>query len=131
MVWLRASRDTQPPPPPPQRPAVFVATVDTLPQRYEVLGLVHASEQIAAGYFPTNLLLAALAKEAASLGADGVIGIRITEVAIPGMSRERILGRVTDHYGGVVMATALGTAVRLLSSASPGRPTTYARAHAR
>ena len=133
MAWLRASRNVPPPPPPPapERPSVFMATVDTLPQRYEILGLVHASERIAAGCFPTNPLLDALAREAAAMGADGVIGIRVSQVSVPGMSRERLLGRVSDHYGGFVTATALGTAVRLLSSAGPGRPTTYARAHAR
>jgi len=99
-----------------------MATVDTLPQRYEILGLVHASERIAAGYFPTNLLLDELANEAASMGADGVIGIRMSQVSVPGMSRERLLGRITDHYGGAVMATALGTAVRVLSPRHPGRP---------
>ena len=132
MGWWRASRDVPPPAPPPQRPQVFMATVDTLPQRYEILGLVHASERIAAGYFPTNLLLDGLANEAASMGADGVIGIRISQVSILGVSRERLLGRVTDHYGGAVMATALGTAVRMLSPGHPGRPpTTHARAHPR
>src|SRR5215472_12401558 len=116
MGWWRASRDIPPPPPPPERPEVFMVTVDTLPQRYEILGLVHASERIAAGLFPTNLLLDALAREAAAMGADAVIGIRISQVAIPGMSRERLLGQVTDHYGGVITATALGTAVQLLAS---------------
>jgi hypothetical protein len=109
---------------------VFLATVDSLPQPYEIVGMVHASERVAAGYSPMGILLDVLADQAAGMGADGVIGIRMSEVSVPGMSRERFLGRVTDHYGGVITATALGTAVRLLGTASPGRPTTRARAHA-
>jgi uncharacterized protein YbjQ (UPF0145 family) len=108
-----------------------MATVDMLPQPFEVLGLVHASTAMLADYFPTNHLLDVLENEAASMGADGVIGIRVSEVTIPGASRGRLLGRVTDHYGGMVMATALGTAVRLLSSADPGRRRVCVGAHAR
>jgi hypothetical protein len=126
---------------------VFLATVDMLPQPYELLGLVHASEQMPAGQFATNRLLDALEDRAAAMGADGVIGIQVSQVAIPGMSRERLLGQVTDHFGGIVMATVMGTAVRMLPhspltfhsphSLSPlpptprGRPTTYAATHAR
>jgi uncharacterized protein YbjQ (UPF0145 family) len=130
MGWRRASQPP-PPPPPPERPRLFLATIGTLPPNYEVLGLVHASERVAAEQFPTNLLLDALEREAASLGADGVIGVQISQVFIPGLSRERVLGRVTDHYGGVLTATALGTAVRRLPASQGGRPTTYARAHSR
>src|SRR5689334_895478 len=103
MSWRRMS--SPPPPPPPQRPRVFLATVDTLPQPYELLGLVHASEQMPAGQFSTNRLLDALEDRAAAMAADGVIGIQVSQVAIPGMSRERLLGQVTDHFGSVVMAT--------------------------
>jgi hypothetical protein len=134
MGWWRSTRDVPPPPPPPPpaRPPVLLATVDTLPWRYEILGLVHASEQVAAtGYFPTDALLDRLASAAASIGADAVTGVQMSQTFIPGMSRERVLGQVTDHFGGVVRATALGTAVRRLSSAKPGRPGTYGRAHAR
>jgi hypothetical protein len=114
-----------------ESPPVFLATVDSLPQPYEIVGLVHACERAAAGYSPMGILLDVLANQAAGMGADGVIGIRMSEVSVPGMSRERFLGRVTDHHGGIVTATALGTAVRLLGSANPGRPATRARAHAR
>ena len=132
MGWGRPSPPPPPPPPAaPSRPVALMATVDTLPERYEVLGLVHASEQIAAGYLPTERLLDMLAQEAAAMGANGVIGIRMSQVAVPGMSRERLLGRVTDHYGAVVTAIAMGTAVRLLPSPNRARPTTYPRARAR
>jgi hypothetical protein len=95
-----------------------MATIDTLPANYEVLGLVHASQQMAGDYFPTNSVLDSLSEQAASMGADGVIGITMSQVFIPGMSRERVLGRVTDHFGGLVRVTALGTAVRRLSAAA-------------
>jgi hypothetical protein len=130
MSWRRTS-SPPPVPPQPQRPRVFLATVDTLPQPYELLGLVHASEQMPAGQFATNRLLDALEDRAAAMGADGVIGIQVSQAAIPGMSRERLLGRVTDHFGGVVMATAMGTAIRMLPPAPRGRTTRYAAPHAR
>jgi len=130
MGWRHPTRNAQPASQP-DRPPVFLATVDSLPQPYEIVGLVHACERVAAGYSPMSILLDVLADQAAGMGADGVIGIRVSEVAVHGMSRERFLGRVTDHYGGIVTATALGTAVRLLASANSGQPTTRARAHAR
>ena len=128
MGWRRTTPDV-PPPPPPAQPAVLMTTVDTLPQRYEILGLVQASQQVAIDQFPTDMVLDALGNEALSMGADAVIGIQMSQTFIPGMSRERVLGQVTDHYGGVVRVTALGTAVRRLAAAPPGKPTTYARAH--
>ena len=72
---------------------MFMATVDTLPQhQYEIVGLVHASEPIAAGSAPMAVLLDALADQATAMGADAVIGIRMSEVSMPGMSRERLRG---------------------------------------
>jgi hypothetical protein len=131
MGWRRAAPDVQPAPRP-ERPPVFMATVDTLPQHhYEIVGLVHASEPIAAGSAPMSVLLDALADQAAAMDADAVIGIRISEVSMPGMSRERLLGRVTDHYGGVVVATALGTAVRLRPPAHHGARLSGVRSRAR
>lgn len=53
---------------PPERPAVFLATVDSLPQRYEIVGLVNACERVAAGYSPLDVLMDALAGQAAALG---------------------------------------------------------------
>src|SRR5258708_7386137 len=83
MGWRRTSRDVPPPaPPPPERPPVFMATTDTLPPDYEVLGLVHASQQMAGDYFPTNSVLDSLSEQAASMGADGVIGITMSQVFI-------------------------------------------------
>ena len=93
MRWWRTTRDVPPPPPSPPlaRPAVVMATVNTLQDRYEIVGLVHASEQVTTGYFPTDLLRDALAHQAVSMGADAVIGIAMSQTFIPGMSRERVL----------------------------------------
>jgi hypothetical protein len=129
MAWRRPAREA--PAASPERPAIFLATVDSLPQPYEIVGLVNACEQVAAGYSPLNVLMDTLAGQAAALGADGVIGIRLSEVSVPGMSRERMLGRVTDHYGGAIMATAFGTAVRLRTPAHPVARHTSARQRAR
>jgi len=120
MAWRRTPRSA-PPLPQPRRPRAFMATVDSLPQPYEIVGLVHAASTVPVDVFPTTHLLDMLEDQAASMGADGVIGIKVSQVAVPGTSRERVLGRVTDHYGGMVVATALGTAVRLQSSTEPGQ----------
>jgi hypothetical protein len=103
--------------------------VESLPQPYEIVGLVHAASTVPVDVFPMTHLLDMLEDQAASMGADGVIGINVSQVAVPGASRERILGRVTDHYRGWVVATALGTAVRLLSSAEPGSRQACSRSH--
>src|SRR5262245_61924453 len=97
-----------------EQPRLLMATVDTLPQPYVVVGLVHASAAVAVGTFPITQLLDALEDEAASLEVDGVIGIRISEIVLPGTSHTRLIGQITDHSGGMVVATALGTAVRRL-----------------
>jgi hypothetical protein len=97
--------------PHPDRARLLMATVDTLPEPYDVVGVVHASTAVAVGTFPVDHLLDALEAQAASLGADGVIGIRISEIVLPGISRTRMTGQITDHSGGMVVATALGTAV--------------------
>ena len=54
-----------------------------------------------------------LVNEAMAMRADGVIGIRLTQVALPVASQTAPLGRVTDHHVNSVVTTALGTAVRL------------------
>lgn len=118
MAWRR----TPPPPtatPQGERRLMLMVTIDTLPQPFQILGLVHSSSAASADVFPTQHLLDMLEDQAASMGADGVIGIRLSQVMVPGTSRARVLGRITDHYGSMVMATAIGTAVRLASSTDP------------
>jgi hypothetical protein len=95
------------------RPGLLMASVDTLPQPYEGLGLVHASTVVAGGEFSTVALLDMLESEASALGADGVIGIWLSEAVLPSASRARLVGQVADHASRVA-ATALGTAVRWL-----------------
>jgi hypothetical protein len=95
---------------------MLMVTIDTLPRPFQILGLVHASTRVPADVLHMTHLLDMLEDQAASMGADGVIGIRLSQATVPGSSRDRVLGRVTDHYGSMVMATALGTAVRLLPS---------------
>jgi hypothetical protein len=102
----------RPVPPQPERPAILMATVDSLREPYQVLGLIEATTAAPAGITPTAQLLR-LENEAVAMGADGVIGIRLSHHAVPGRSRARLIGRVVDHYGGTVLAVALGTAVRL------------------
>ncbi len=103
----------RPVPPQPERPAILMATVDSLREPYQVLGLIEATTAAPAGIAPTAQLLDLLENGAVAVGADGVIGIRLSHHAVPGRSRARLIGRVVDHYGGTVLAVALGTAVRL------------------
>jgi hypothetical protein len=57
-----------------------MATIDSLPQPYEVLGLVYAAQAATAGIVPTSQILDRLADEAAAMGADAVIGIRLSQL---------------------------------------------------
>ena len=97
--------------------SVLLATVDTLPQPYEVLGLVEASFAANRGVVPTASLWDRLRAEAYELGADGVIGIRLSQVVLPSASKQRWFGNV-EHWSNVVVAVATGTAVRLLADSS-------------
>jgi uncharacterized protein YbjQ (UPF0145 family) len=91
-----------------------MATVDSLPQPFKILGLVQATMAATSGVVPRARLLDLLETEAATMGADGVIGIRMSRLSLPGASRARLIGRVIDHYENTVVAVALGSAVRLL-----------------
>ncbi len=93
---------------------VLMATVDFVPEPYRILGLVEATVTVPSDVAPTGPLLDLLEDEAVDLGADGVIGIRMSQLTLPGASRARFVGRVTDHFENIVVATALGTAVRRL-----------------
>ncbi len=99
---------------PAERSHILMATVDFLPEPYRILGLVEATVTVPSDVAPTGPLLDLLEDEAGDLGADGVIGIRLTQITLPGASRARFVGRVTDHFENIVVATALGTAVRRL-----------------
>ena len=99
--------------PKPEQPAILMATVDTLPEPYHVMGMVDAFLTGPPGTIPMSRLMDMLANEAVTMGADGVIGIRLTQVALPVASQTAPLGRVTDHYANRVVTTALGTAIRL------------------
>jgi hypothetical protein len=99
----------------PETPAIVMATVDTLPEPYNVQGMVDAVLTGPPGTVCTSRLMDLLANEAMAMGADGVIGIRLTQVAVPVASRAAPLGNVTDHYANSVVTTALGTAIRLKS----------------
>ncbi|TMC03763.1 MAG: hypothetical protein E6J41_26555 [Chloroflexi bacterium] len=99
----------------PESSAILMATVDTLPEPYHVLGMVDAVLTGPPGMVPTSRLMDILANEAVAMGADGVIGIRLTQVAVPVASQAGPFGRVTDHYVNSVVTTALGTAIRLRS----------------
>jgi hypothetical protein len=101
--------------PRPEPPAILMATVDTMPEQYQVLGMVDAILIGLPGTIPTSRLMDMLTNEAVAMGADGVIGIRLTQVALPVASQTAPLGRVTDHYVNSVVTTALGTAIRLRS----------------
>jgi hypothetical protein len=100
------------PEPGPDLSRVELATVDTLSQPYEIVGMVDASMVTLPGVLPTAELLDMLARQAVTIGGDAVIGIRLTQVALPGVSRHRLLGRGIDHHGAAVVSSALGTAVR-------------------
>jgi len=99
----------------PELPAILTATVDTLPEPYQVLGMVDAVLTGPPGIVPTSRLMDMLSNEAVAMGADGVIGVRLTQVALPIASQTAPLGRATDHYVNSVTTTALGTAIRLRS----------------
>src|SRR5262245_61907920 len=120
-----------PPSPSPALPAVLMATVDSLPEPCEILGLIDASMAASPGIVPTAHLMGSLAVKAAALGADAVIGIRLSQLTLPGASRARVFGRVVDHSGSTVVATALGTAVRTRSAAGAGIACTDWRARPR
>jgi hypothetical protein len=99
---------------------VLLATVDTLPWPYEILGLVEASMSADAGIVPTARLMAALQNKALVWGADAVIGIRLSQLTLPGSSRlfrAGWFGRI-EHRENLVVATAIGTAVRQLPAAN-------------
>lgn len=91
--------------------AVLMATVDTLPEPYQVLGLVDAAMAASTGIVPVANLMMTLADKAAAVGADAVIGIRLSQLTLPTASRTRVTGRVTEHVQNTVVAVALGTAV--------------------
>jgi hypothetical protein len=101
--------------PQPEHAAILMATVDALPEPYEVLGMVDAVLTGPPGIVPTSRLVDMLANEAVAMGAAGVIGIRLAQVALPVASQAGIVGRVTDHYVNSLVTTALGTAIRLRS----------------
>ncbi len=96
-----------------------MATVDSLPQPYQVLGLVDAAMAAPSGIVAMANLMARLADGAAAMGADAVIGIRLSQLTLPTASRSRLLGRLTDHIQNTVVAVALGTAVRQGADARP------------
>ncbi len=66
---------------------VLLATVDTLPWPYEILGLVETAMSAATGIVPTARLMARLQDHALAWGADAVIGIRLSQFTMPGASR--------------------------------------------
>jgi hypothetical protein len=125
MAWNRDERATRADMRRPERRPIFMATVDSLPQPYQILGMVEATLAAPSGVVPTDALLDLLEKEAVGMGADGVIGIRLSHLTLPGASRARLIGRVTDHYGSTVVAFALGTAVGLVHDS--GQPHRYRR----
>ncbi len=107
---------TEPPPAPAKLDPsdVLLATVDTLPWPYEVLGLVDAAMSAVSGIVPTAHLIAWLQDRALAWGADAVIGIRLCQLTLPGASRvfrAGWFGRV-EHRENLVVA--IGTAVRQL-----------------
>jgi uncharacterized protein YbjQ (UPF0145 family) len=93
------------------RSHILMATVDSLPEPFQILGLVHATTTVPSDAAPTDQLLDMLESEAVRMGADGVIGIRLSQVVVPGASRARYVGRITEHVENALMATAMGTAV--------------------
>ena len=95
---------------------ILLATVDTLPWPYEVLGLVESSMSAAAGIVPTARLMSQLQDQARAWGADAVIGIRLSQLTLAGTSRlfrAGWFGRI-EHRETLVVAIAIGTAVRQL-----------------
>ena len=101
---------------------VLLATVDTLPWPYEVLGLVDAAMSAVSGIVPTARLMAGLHEQALAWGADAVIGIRLSQLTLPGASRlfrAGWFGRI-EHRENLVVAMAIGTAVRQLAAEDNG-----------
>ena len=95
---------------------ILLATVDTLPWPYEILGLVDAAMSAASGIVPTARLTARLQDQANAWGADAVIRIRVSQLTLPGASRlfrAGWFGRI-EHRENLVVAIAIGTAVRQL-----------------
>lgn len=130
---MRRSRPA--PQPEPARPAMLMATIDSLPQPHDVLGLVYAAQAATAGIVPTGRILDQLADEAVAMEADAVIGIRLSQLTLPVASRPKLLSHAVEHYQNTVVAVALGTAVRRRSghesqaSKSHRRPRTSCLAH--
>jgi hypothetical protein len=103
---------------------VLLATIDTLPWPYEILGLVDAAMSATSGIVPTARLMARLQDQALAWGADAVIGIRLSQFTLPGASqvfRAGWFGRV-EHRENLVVAIAIGTAVRELPAEDVGDP---------
>ena len=101
---------------------VLVATVDTLPWPYKILGLVDAAMSATSGIVPTARLMARLQDQALAWGADAVIGIRLSQLTLPGASQvfgAGWFGRV-EHRENLVVAIAIGTAVRELPEGDTG-----------
>ena len=96
-----------------------MATVDSLPDSYQILGLVDAAMAASTGIVPTTRLMDLLEEQAAAIGADGVIGIRLSQLTIPGASRVGTFGRVIEHRANTVVAIAIGTAVRRQPMTAP------------
>ena len=95
---------------------VLLATVDTLPWPYEILGLVETAMSAGSGIVPTARLMARLQDHALAWGADAVIGIGLSQLTLPGASRvfrAGWFGRI-EHRENLVVAMAIGTAVRQL-----------------
>ncbi len=100
---------------------VLLATVDTLPWPYEILGLVEVAMSADIGIVPTARLMARLQDHALAWGADAVIGIRLSQFTLPGASRvfrAGWFGRI-EHRENLVVAIAIGTAVRQLAVEDP------------
>jgi hypothetical protein len=95
---------------------VILATVDTLPWPYEILGLVETAMSAGTGIVPTARLMARLQDHALTWGADAVIGIRLSQFTLPCASRvfrAKWFGRI-EHRENLVVAIAIGRAVRQL-----------------
>ncbi len=102
-------------------PAMLMATIESLPHPYEVLGLTYAAMAATSGIVPTGRLMDRLADQARAMGADAVLGIRLSQLTLPVASKPRPLSRVVEHYENQVIAVALGTAVRQLAREQGGR----------
>jgi hypothetical protein len=82
---------------------MLMLTVDTLPWQYQVIQLVWAFDS-GRGTVEINKVLAALARDAAAMGASGVIGLRF---AFSEDVAERLTGTGTH-----IITFAYGTAVK-------------------